>query len=491
MITFFMGIAILLAGGAIYGRICERVFKPDDRETPAVRLNDGVDYIPMKKWKNCLIQLLNIAGTGPVLGPIQGILFGPVAFITIPIGCVIAGAFHDYMCGMISVRNDGQQTPNLIRKFLGNHIYKFYSVFVCLLLLLLGTVFIYTPGDVFVSHILQMETGMNNPVLWIVYAVIFAYFIFASILPIDKIIGKVYPILGGVLLISSIGITFGIFFKGCPLDEIWNIGINGVHPKGLNFIPIFFVTVACGIISGFHSTQSTLVSRTIESEKHGRGVFYNMMIAEGFIAMTWAAATMGVLNMGLADADTPATNVVGIVSESMLGKIGGTIAVIGIIILPITSGDTAFRSLRLIMSETLHIGKDSKAKKAAVSAGVFITAAVLLVFSRSNPDGFSILWRYFAWANQVITVVTLSMISVFMIRSKKPFLMALIPGMFYMFVVSSFILNAKIGFGLNWIISYTVAGVLTAAYAAAIMICGKKKKAAALSGDSNAAHSPE
>lgn len=290
IITFIFGLVMLIVGGAIYGKICEKMFCPDDRQTPAVTMNDGVDYIPMKKWKNCLIQLLNIAGTGPVL--------------------------------------------------------------------------------------------------WIVYAVIFAYFIFASILPIDKIIGKVYPILGGVLLISSIGITFGIFFKGYPLDEIWNIGINSVHPKGLNFIPIFFVTVACGIISGFHSTQSTLVSRTIESEKHGRGVFYNMMIAEGFIAMTWAAATMGVLNMGLADADTPATNVVGIVSESMLGKIGGTIAVIGIIILPITSGDTAFRSLRLIISEALHIGKDSKAKKAAVSAGVFTAAAALLVFARSDPDGF-------------------------------------------------------------------------------------------------------
>ena len=477
MITFISGLVLLICGGAVYGKICEKMFCPDDRKTPAFTLNDGVDYIPMKKWKNCLIQLLNIAGTGPVLGPIQGILFGPVAFITIPVGCVIAGAFHDYMCGMISVRNDGQQTPNLIRKFLGKHIYKFYSIFVCILLMLLGTVFTYTPGDVFVTHILQMESGITNPVLWIVYGIIFAYFIFASILPIDKIIGKVYPILGGVLLLSSTGILFGIFFKGYPLDEIWNIGVNGVHPKGLNFIPIFFVTVACGIISGFHSTQSTLVSRTIESEKHGRGVFYNMMIAEGFIAMTWAAATMGILNTGLADADTPATNVVGIVAESLLGKAGGTIAVLGIIILPVTSGDTAFRSLRLIISEALHIDKKSKAKRTAVSAGVFITAAALLFFSKNNPDGFSVLWRYSAWANQVVTVFTLSMITVFMINSKKPFLMALIPGMFYMFVVTSFILNAKIGFNLSWTASYITSGILTAVYSAAVMIYGRKNSA--------------
>ncbi|MGN0612937.1 MAG: carbon starvation protein A [Porcipelethomonas sp.] len=472
--TFIAWLVLLIGGGAIYGRISEKMFCPDDRQTPAVSMNDGVDYIPMKKWKNCLIQLLNIAGTGPVLGPIQGILFGPVAFITIPVGCVIAGAFHDYMCGMISVRNNGQQTPKLIRSFLGKHAYAFYSVFVCILLMLLGTVFTYTPGDVFVSHILHMESGITNPVLWIVYGIIFAYFILASVLPIDKIIGKVYPILGGVLLLSSVGIIVGIFIKGYPLDEIWNIGISGVHPKGLNFIPIFFVTVACGIISGFHSTQSTLVSRTIENEKHGRGVFYNMMIAEGFIAMTWAAATMGVINMGLANADTPATDVVGIVAESLLGKVGGTIAVIGIIILPITSGDTAFRSLRLIISEAVHINKKSRLQKGAVSAAVFGIAAALLVFSKSNPDGFSFLWRYSAWANQVITVFTLSMISVFMIKSKKPFLMALIPGMFYMFVILSFILNAKIGFNMNWTASYTIAGILTAVYSAAVIICGRK-----------------
>lgn len=474
MITFIVGLVLLIGGGAIYGRICEKMFSPDNRQTPAVIMNDGVDYVPMKKWKNCLIQLLNIAGTGPVLGPIQGILFGPVAFITIPIGCVIAGAFHDYMCGMISVRNNGQQTPKLIRKFLGKYTYAFYSVFVCILLMLLGTVFAYTPGDVFVSHILHMESNAGNPVLWIVYGVVFAYFIFASLLPIDKIIGKVYPILGGVLLLSSIGIIAGIFIKGYPLDEIWNIGIAGVHPKGLNFIPIFFVTVACGIISGFHSTQSTLVSRTIENEKHGRSVFYNMMIAEGFIAMTWAAATMGILNMGFANADTPATNIVGIVAHSLLGNIGGTIAVIGIIILPITSGDTAFRSLRLIISEGFHINKESRLQKAAVALGVFGIAAALLIFSKSNPEGFSILWRYSAWANQVITVFTLSMISFYMIRNKKPFLMALIPGTFYMFVISSFILNAKIGFNLNWTASYIIAGILTAIYSAAVIICGRR-----------------
>lgn len=340
MITFFIGIAILLAGGAIYGRICERVFKPDDRETPAVRLNDGVDYVPMKKWQNALIQFLNIAGTGPILGPIQGILFGPVAFITIPIGCFLGGALHDYMSGMISMRCDGEQPPQLIRRFMGKKVYSLFNIFVCLLLLLVGAVFIYTPGDLFITQIMKQESSLGNPVLWIVYAAIFVYYLIASIVPIDKIIGKIYPIFGGILILSGLGVFVGLLVKGYPLV-------------------------------------------------------------------------------------------------------------------------------------------------------IFVLVAVLLIFSKSNPDGFSILWRYFAWGNQTIAVFIFAMISIYMIIHKMPYFMALIPGMFYMFVISSFILNAKIGFGLNWIISYTVAGVLTAAYAAAIMICGKKKKAAALSGDSNAAHSPE
>ena len=223
MITFIGGMILLIVGGFFYGKVCEKVFGPDDRKTPAVRLNDGVDFVPMKKWRNCLIQLLNIAGTGPILGPIQGALFGPIAFITIPIGCIIGGAFHDYMCGMISMRNDGKQMPRLVRKFLGKHIYAIYNVFVCLLLLLLGTVFIYTPGDIFVTQILKQESSLNYPVIWIVYGVIFAYYIIAALVPIDKIIGKIYPIFGGVLILSAVGVLVGIFVKGYPLDEIWKV----------------------------------------------------------------------------------------------------------------------------------------------------------------------------------------------------------------------------------------------------------------------------
>lgn len=474
MITFITGLILLVGGGIAYGAFCQRMFRPDDRETPAVRLNDGVDYVPMKKWKNSLIQLLNIAGTGPILGPIQGILFGPVAFITIPVGCVLGGAFHDYMSGMISVRTDGAQMPSLIRQFLGKHMYVIYNIFVCLLMLLVGAVFIYTPGDLFVNQILGMDSGSSNPVLWIVYGAIFVYYIIATLFPIDKIIGRIYPVFGAVLVLSAVGVFAGLLVKGYPLDELWTVGVSGVHPQGLHFIPVFFVTVACGIVSGFHSTQSTMIARTMEHEKEGRMTFYNMMIVEGLIAMIWAAAAMGVMKLGLADASTSTTGVVGIVANNLLGSVGGIIAITGIIVLPVTSGDTALRSLRLMAADAFHIDQSKKKNRLFVSGAIFAVVAVLLVFSKTNADGFDILWRYFAWANQTIAVFAFAMIAVYMIRHKQPFLLSLLPGMFYMFVISSFILNASIGFNLPWTASYLIAGALTIVYAVSVTAAGKK-----------------
>ena len=240
MITFLTGLLLLILGAAVYGRICVRVFVPDDRKTPAERLLDGVDYVPMKQWKNCLIQLLNIAGTGPIFGPIQGILFGPIAFVTIPIGCVLGGAFHDYMSGMISIREDGAQMPSLIQKYLGKITCVFYNLFVFLLLILVGAVFIYTPGDLFVTQILKSDGSTSDLAVWLVYGAIFIYYIIAMLFPIDKIIGSVYPVFGGILLLSALGVFAGIFVKGYPLDEIWEIGVLNVHPQGLHFIPVFF-----------------------------------------------------------------------------------------------------------------------------------------------------------------------------------------------------------------------------------------------------------
>ncbi|MBP3855313.1 MAG: carbon starvation protein A [Ruminiclostridium sp.] len=478
MITFISGIAILIIGAVIYGGLCERIIKPSDRKTPAVEKFDGVDFVPMKKWKNSLIELLNIAGTGPILGPIQGILFGPIAFITIPIGCFIGGAFHDYMCGMISVRSDGEQMPALVKRFLGKYVYVIYNIFVCLLMLLVGVVFIYTPGDLFVTQILGSESTIDNPVLWIVYGVIFAYYIVATLLPIDKIIGKIYPVFGGILLLSAVGVFVGIFTNGYPLDEIWDKGFSFVNPYGDNFIPIFFVTVACGIVSGFHSTQATLISRTMGNEREGRMTFYNMMILEGFIAMVWAAAAMGAFNSGLVSMDMlhdQPTSVVGIVAKSMLGSIGGIIAIVGVIVLPITSGDTSLRSLRIMISDAFHINSAKKKNNLLLALVIFSVVAVILVWAKADTSGFNVLWRYFSWANESTAVFAFAMVSVYMIRNKMPYLMALLPGMFYMYVVTSYILNAQIGFNMPWIAAYIISAVLTAAYGAAIVIYGKKR----------------
>ncbi|MCR5122418.1 MAG: carbon starvation protein A [Ruminococcus sp.] len=475
MITFLTGFVLLAVGALIYGRICEKVMNPTDRKTPAVEKYDGVDYVPMKKWKNSLIELLNIAGTGPILGPIQGILFGPIAFITIPIGCVIGGAFHDYMIGMISSRSDGEQMPSLVKRFLGKYMYRLYNVFVCLMLLLLSVVFTYTPGDLFVTQLMGQKSSLDNPVMWIVYAAIFAYFIIATLLPIDKIIGRIYPLFGGVLLLSAVGVFIGLFVKGYALDEIWSAGVSFVNPYGDNFIPIFFVTVACGIVSGFHSTQATLISRTMSDEREGRMTFYNMMILEGFIAMVWAAAAMGAVNAGLVTNDMlhdKATAVVGVVAKDMLGNVGGIIAIIGVIVLPITSGDTSLRSLRIIISEALNIDTTKKSKKLAVAGVIFSAAAGILIFAKANTSGFNVLWRYFSWANECTAVFAFAVISVYMMKNKMPYLMALFPGMFYMFIVSAYILNAQIGFRLPWSASYIGAGVLSFAYGTVLVVYG-------------------
>ena len=292
MATFITGLVILLLGGWLYGKFVEHVFKPDDRETPAVRMKDGIDYVPMNKWKNALINLLNIAGTGPIFGPIQGILFGPIAFITIPIGCVISGATHDYLSGMMSLRQNGAQMPGIIRKFLGNKTYQVYNIFLCFLMLLVGAVFTYTPGDLFAGQICGFQDV--NVWTWVIYGVILLYYLVATLFPIDKIIGKIYPIFGAILLLSAVGVFAGIFIQGYQLDNIdFSHGLKGifdVYPifdaegnsgAGTKFIPVFFVTVACGITSGFHSTQCTLIGRSVEHEKEGRTVFYGMMILEG------------------------------------------------------------------------------------------------------------------------------------------------------------------------------------------------------------------
>lgn len=479
MLTFLLGLAILIAGGAVYGRICERVIAPQDTPTPATRLQNGMDFVPMNKWKTALIELLNIAGTGPVLGPVQGILFGPVAFLTIPIGCVFGGALHDYMSGMIAMRHDGDQMPGLIRRFLGKYVYGIYHVFVCVLMLLVGAVFIYTPGDLFVSQILQGDAKTLGSDIVMTYGVIFIYFMIATLMPIDKVIGKIYPIFGAILLLSAVGIFGGLFINGYHLQEVWETGIMNVHPMGEHFIPMFFVTVACGIVSGFHSTQATMIARTVATEKDGRNTFYNMMIAEGFIAMTWAAAAMGAVQGGLASNEElykSAVLVVGNIAKDMLGSVGGSVAIFGIIVLAITSGDTALRSLRMMLGDALKINQADKRKALMLATPIFVVVVAVLYFAKTDAQGFSLLWRYFSWANETIAVFAFAMISVYMMRNGMPYLMALIPGTFYAYIVGAYIFHAKIGLQMSWEVSYVLAGVLSIAYFIALIRYGKNRE---------------
>ena len=482
MVLFLIGLAILLVGGLAYGKYCERVFGPDDRETPAVKLADGLDYVGMKKWKNQLIELLNIAGTGPILGPIQGILFGPIAFLTIPIGCVLAGSLHDYFVGMISMRNDGAQVPKLVTRYLGNGTNKVYNIIIWILMLLTGVVFIYTPGDLIVNDVLGMDIQSN--VIWIVYACILGYYILATLFPIDAIIGRVYPIFGGFLILSALGVLVGVLMDGgASLHPITEGSLLSVHPTGQSFIPVFFITVACGIMSGFHGSQATLISRTVMDEREGRQTFYNMMIAEGFIAMVWAAGAMVLFNRSAA-VDTSATLMVGLISKEFMGKIGGLIAIVGVIVLPITSGDTAFRSLRLMIAEQFNIDQGKKIKRVLLSILIFIPAVAILYYAKTNSEGFATLWRYFGFANQLVAVFALLMVSTYLKGNGKNYFISLLPGMFYTFIVSSYIFHdPKLGLNFDGRLglegytgSYLVGLVFAILFAWFVAYSSKKRK---------------
>lgn len=447
MTLFLIGLVILFVGGYFYSNLCERQIEPDDRETPAIAKADGMDFVGMSKNKNFLIELLNIAGTGPVLGPIQGILFGPIAFIAIPIGNIIGGSAHDYFNGMISMRNGGAQIPKLVSKYLGNNTRKFYNVVIGILLLLTGVVFVYTPGDLIAKDILGKDP--SGSVIWIIYACIFLYYIIATLFPIDAIIGRIYPLFGAFLIISAVGIFFGIIAKGSGHLAFEGQGLLAQHPGGQKFIPAFFVTVACGILSGFHGSQSTLISRTVRHEKEGKFVFYWAMVMEGFIAMCWAGGAMVLFSNGTAPLDTGATAMVGEVSRAFMGNIGGMLAVVGVIVLPITSGDTAFRALRLIIADELGIEQRSWAKRISISLAIFIPAFGILYFAKSSPGGFNLLWRYFGFTNQFVALFALGVATVYLYVNGKKWIMPLIPGIFYTFIVFSYISHMKIGLGLE------------------------------------------
>lgn len=462
MITFIVSIILLVVGYLTYGKYVERVFGPKDRPTPAYTSSDGVDYVPMDTKKNSLIQLLNIAGVGPIFGPIMGALYGPVAFIWIVLGAIFAGGVHDYLTGMISIRNRGAHLPELAGKFLGSVMKHVVNAFSLLLLVLVGTVFVSAPADL-------LYNLMDGKVaLTVILVLIFAYYILATLLPIDKIIGRFYPIFGMLLVISAIGIGGGLILKGAPIPELT---LQNLHPDNIPIFPLLFLTISCGALSGFHATQSPIISRTTEKEGQGRKIFYGMMIAEGIIAMIWAAAGMSLfsgdkLNELLA-AGGPAV-VVSEVATTMLGAVGGTIAILGVIILPITSGDTAFRSARMIIADYFKIGQAKIGKRLMIALPMFVISIAL------TQIDFNILWRYFSWANQSTAVIALYVGAMYLFISKKNYWIALIPGIFMLMATTTYILNAKIGFNLPMNISY-IGAVITTITLTAVFFVGAKQ----------------
>ncbi|MDQ0861817.1 carbon starvation protein A [Bacillus sp. V2I10] len=467
MYTFLAGVILLIVGYFTYGKFVEKVFGVNEgRTTPAFTHQDGVDYLPMNTKKNSLIQLLNIAGVGPIFGPIMGALYGPVAFLWIVFGCIFAGAVHDYLTGMISIRNRGAHLPELAGKFLGKVMKHVVNAFAILLLLLVGTVFVTAPAGLLYSLMNGWAT------MGLILGAIFIYYILATLLPIDKIIGRFYPIFGALLLISAIGVGGGLVITGAPIPELT---LANLHPDNIPIFPLLFLTISCGALSGFHATQTPIISRTTQNEKQGRKIFYGMMIAEGVIAMIWAAAAMSLfdggtgLNALLAEGGPGA--VVSEASTLMLGAIGGTLAVLGVIILPITSGDTAFRSARMIIADYFNISQKKITSRLWIALPLFVISFVL------TKIDFTILWRYFSWANQSTAVIALWVGAMYLFIAKKNYWIAMIPGIFMTMVTVTYILNAPIGFGLSMSTSYIGAAIATIAVIVTFYIAAKKARA--------------
>ena len=452
MISFLISIAALILGYIVYGAFVDKVFGPDPkRVTPAVEKADGVDFIAMPTWKVFMIQFLNIAGTGPIFGAIMGAKFGPASYLWIVFGCIFAGAVHDYMCGMLSVRHGGAGFPELVGQYLGGGAKKVMLVFSIILLLLVGTVFVYSPalilGDI------AGDGSRSAIMIWV--GVIFMYYVVATLLPIDKLIGRIYPLFAFALLFMAAALMVCLFIKWPSLPEIWD-GLGGWSAKaGLKGQPIFpclFITIACGAISGFHATQSPLMARCIKNENLGRPVFYGSMITEGLVALIWAAVSSwfffdgGAAEVG-STMSASAPQVVTKVSEGWLGLLGGILAIIGVVAAPITSGDTAFRSARLIVADFIKIPQRNIGKRLMIAVPLFALSALLLWYNIADENGFNTIWRYFGWSNQTLATIMLwTATAYFVKRGGLNYLLTLLPAMFMTAVCVTFICVDKIGF---------------------------------------------
>lgn len=469
MISFILSIIALIVGYFIYGKVVENVFGIDEnRETPAVRLEDGVDFVPMPEWKIFLIQFLNIAGLGPIFGAIAGAMWGPAAFLWIVFGCIFAGAVHDYFSGMLSVRHDGASIPEVVGLYLGGGFKQFMRVFSVILLVLVGVVFVSGPAEILNGLLPAIS---KNIFLYI----IFAYYIIATIVPVDKLIGKIYPIFGICLLVMAIGVAVALIVGGYNIPEVTgNLYNMHAQPKEYPLFPMLFITIACGAISGFHSTQSPLMARCITNEKQGRRIFYGSMVAEGIVALIWAAAAMTFFGgvEGLANAMAEHGNnagwVVNQVCNSLLGRVGGALAILGVVACPITSGDTAFRSARLTIADSLKFKQESIKNRFIISIPLFVIGFYLTTID------FGIIWRYFGWSNQTLAAIVLWTAAMYLVKIGQNFWMAAIPAIFMTAVCTTYILVAPEGFKLSMIIG-APAGIVGAVVSLICFLWAKKK----------------
>lgn len=439
MISFTLALIILIAGYFVYGTFVSKVFGQDPkRTTPVHTMADGVDYVKLPTWKIFLIQFLNIAGLGPIFGAIMGVMFGPAAFLWIVLGTIFAGAVHDYLSGMLSLRSNGASLPEIVGGQLGGGIKNILRVFSLLLMILVGAVFVYNPADLLA---MQTPEGMDR-MFWII--VIFAYYMLATLLPVDKLIGKLYPLFGLALLFMALGIMTMLYMHADAMPEVWhNMSNQRLDADSVPIFPMMFVSIACGAISGFHATQSPMMARCLQNEKHARPIFYGAMVAEGIVALIWAAAavafTGGYTQLQETLGSSSPAVLVNNISGNWLGVVGGALAVLGVIAAPITSGDTALRSARLIAADFLKINQSKIGKRLLVSVPIFIVCFIIMLLP------YEILWRYFAWCNQVLAVFTLWAITVYLARERKAFWITLLPAMFMTAVAVTYILFAPEG----------------------------------------------
>ena len=421
MISFFICLALLIGGYFTYGSLVDRTFGPDDRETPAVKINDGVDYMVLPQWKLFMIQLLNIAGLGPIFGALSGALWGPVVFLWITFGTIFAGAVHDYFSGMLSERNEGASISEISGIYLGGAMKNVMRVFSVVLLIMVGTVFAVGPAGLI--QLLFSNGGstgiLTNKLFWLV--LILVYYFIATFLSIDKIIGKIYPVFGICLIIMAVGVAVGIFTKGYVIPEIWN-NFTNMHPQGT---PIW------SAISGFHATQSPLMARCMKSEKQGHFVFYGAMVSEGIIALVWAAAGCAIYTGAdlLAMGGGGSTTVYDVCSKTM-GGVGIALAMLGVIACPITSGDTAFRSARLVLADWFHIEQKSIKGRLMLCIPVLGIGAILGVGNALGKIDYTIIWRYFSWTNQTLAMIVLWAASMYLFYEKKNYWITAVPATF-------------------------------------------------------------